>query len=136
MKVELLGKARPNRVTFEREIQAESGFGTSTRRDPGAPEGQRLILQEGYPGYSLVRRRYVWDAALPNIRPNETVEQALGRLHLKPLSKKEWAVHYPSTEMIVAIGSGARTLKKKEPPPAHRIPPLRPEERGVYRLTR
>jgi vancomycin resistance protein YoaR len=136
VKVELLGKARPNRVIFERDIRAETSFGTATRRDPSAPEGQRLTLQEGYPGFSLVRRRYVFEGAIPKIGAKETVEQALQRLHVKPLSKKEWPIHYPATEAIVAIGSGPRTLKKKDPPPAHRIPPLRPEEKGVFRLVR
>ncbi len=140
VKVELLGKARPNRVIFEREIRAENGFGTESRRDPLAPEGQRLLLQEGYPGYSLVRRRYVFaESALPKVGAKETVEQALARLGAaapKPVSKKDWALRYPSTARIVAIGSGAKTLKKKDPPPAHRIPPLRPEERGVFRITK
>ena len=137
VKVELLGKARPYRVVFERELKGEVGFGTETRRDPGAPEGQRLTLQEGYPGYSLVRRRYVFTPeALPRIRPNESIEQAIARTRARPIAKKEWPIRYPSTASIVAIGSGPRTLKKKDPPPAHRIPPLRPEERGLYRITR
>src|SRR5207244_13373566 len=45
VKVELLGKARPNRVLFEREIKSETGFPTETRSDPAAPEGQRMVLQ-------------------------------------------------------------------------------------------
>jgi vancomycin resistance protein YoaR len=137
VKVELLGKARPVRVVFEREIKSEVGFGNESRRDPSAPEGQRLVLQEGYPGYALLRRRFVFAPDdLPRVLPKETMDQALLRLHKKPLSRKEWAVRYPTTAQIVAIGSGPRTLKKKDPPPAHRIPPLRPEERGVFRLTR
>jgi len=137
VKVELLGKARPHRVVFEREIRAENGFSTETRRDPTAPEGQRLVLQEGYPGYSLVRRRYVFSPEdLPRVPSGQTVEQVLSRTKGKPVSKKEWALRYPSTALIVAIGSGPKTLKKKEPPPAHRIPALRPEERGVFRITR
>ena len=137
VKVELLGKERPYKVVFEREIKSENRFGTSTRRDPTAPEGQRLILQAGYPGYSLVRRRYVFAPdALPRVNAGETIEQALQRTHKTPLSKKEWAIHYPSTEEIVAIGSGPKKLKKKDPPPPHKIPALRPEERGVFRMTR
>ena len=141
VKVELLGKARPNSVIFEREIRAENGFGTETRRDPTAPEGQRLTLQEGYPGYSLVRRRYVFpEAAMPKIGAKETVDQALQRSPApaggKVSTKKEWALRYPSTSQIIAIGSGPKSLKKKEPPPAHKIPALRPEERGLFRITR
>jgi hypothetical protein len=137
VKVELLGKARPYRVVFERTIKGEVGFGTEGRRDPSAPAGQRLVLQEGYPGYSLVRRRYVFEEGkLPRVRPGETVEQALERLKQKPVSRKEWALRYPSTAQIVAVGTGPATLKKKDPPPAHRIPPLRPEERGTYRIAR
>ncbi len=37
VKVELLGKARPYRVVFEREIRGETGFGTQVRHDPTAP---------------------------------------------------------------------------------------------------
>ena len=136
VKVELLGKARPYRVFFEREIKSETGFGTETRRDPTAPEGQRLTLQEGYPGYSLVRRRYVFAEPLPKLAAKDTIEQALARTHGKPISKKEWALHYPSTAQIIAIGSGPKSLRKKEPPHPHRIPPLRPEERGVFRILR
>jgi vancomycin resistance protein YoaR len=137
VRVELLGKARPYRVVLEREIRSEVPFATETRRDATAPDGQRLVLQEGYPGYSLVRRRYVFTPeALPRLGPKETIEQAIARTHAKPQSKKEWTVHYPSTAQIVAVGSGPRTLKKKDPPPAHHIPALRPEERGLYRITR
>ncbi len=137
VKVELLGKARPNGVVFEREIRTETGFGRETRRDPTAPAGQQLLLQEGYPGYSLVRRRYVFPAdQVPKTRPQETLDQALARLHVNALSKKEWTLHYPSTEQIVANGTGPKSLKKKDPPPAHRIPPLQPEQRGVFHVVR
>jgi vancomycin resistance protein YoaR len=137
VKVELLGKARPVRVVFEREIKGETAFGTETRRDPNAPEGQRFPLQEGYPGYSLVRRRFVFtEGELPKLLAKETVDQALARLKKKPLSRKEWAVHYPTTAQIVAVGSGPKTMRKKDPPPSHHIPALRPEERGVFRITK
>ncbi|MEO6954427.1 MAG: VanW family protein [Polyangia bacterium] len=137
VKVELLGKARPNAVVFEREIRAETGFGRETRRDSSAPVGQQLLLQEGYPGYALVRRRFVFPAGqVPKTRSQETMDQALGRLHAKPIARKEWALHYPSTEQIVANGTGPKKLKKKDAPPAHRIPPLQPEQRGVYHVVR
>src|SRR5262249_4596621 len=51
VKVELLGKERPNRVVFEREIKTEQPYGSESRRDREAPEGQRIVLQQGYPGY-------------------------------------------------------------------------------------
>ena len=62
VKVELLGKERPYKVVFEREIKAETPFGTDTRGDdPEAPSGQHYTIQEGYPGYTLIRRRYVFE---------------------------------------------------------------------------
>jgi vancomycin resistance protein YoaR len=140
VKVELLGKARPRRVIFEREIKSEVGFGTQTRRDPTAPAGQKLILQEGYPGYSLIRRRYIFDEsdAPPKAATSGTtpVAEALAAAKKKPLKKEQWALHYPATTQIVAIGSGPATLKKKEPPPSHKIPPLRPSDKPIFKMFR
>src|SRR5207248_2011717 len=39
VKVELLGKERPYRVLFEREIKLETPFGAESRREPEAPAG-------------------------------------------------------------------------------------------------
>src|SRR6185436_15793695 len=60
VKVELLGKERPHKVIFEREIKTETAFGSESRGDSEMPSGQRLVVQEGYPGYSLIRRRYIF----------------------------------------------------------------------------
>src|SRR6202000_3262021 len=60
VKVELLGKERPYKVIFEREIKTETPFPVETRSDPEAPMGQKITLQEGYPGFTLVRRRYLF----------------------------------------------------------------------------
>src|SRR5262249_10666708 len=60
VKVELLGKERPNKVIFEREIKTETPFAHEERSDPEAPPGQKIVLQEGYPGFTLVRRRFIF----------------------------------------------------------------------------
>jgi vancomycin resistance protein YoaR len=140
VKVELLGKARPRRVVFEREIKTETGFGTQVRRDPTAPAGQKLVLQEGYPGYTLVRRRYIFDESDPPPKAATSgttpVAEALQAAKKKPLAKEQWALHYPATTQIVAIGSGPASLKKKEPPPSHKIPPLKPSDKPIFKIFR
>ncbi len=140
VKVELLGKARPVKVVFEREILEEHGFGTEGRRDPQAPRGQKLVLQEGYPGYKAIRRRYVFDAAtsLPKFLgpPTEPLTTALGRAKIEPLRVEKWAIHYPATSQIVAVGSGSPTLKKKPNPPSHHIPPVQKDQKPIGRIVR
>ncbi len=105
---------------------------------PQRREGQRLVLQEGYPGYSLVRRRYVF-APRTLFHASRTRRRSSRRSRARassPFQKSEWPLRYPSTSQIVAIGSGSKTLKKKEQLPAHHIPPLRPEDRPAFRLTK
>ncbi len=135
VKVELLGKERPNRVIFEREIKTETGFGTEGRRDSEAPSGQRIVLQEGYPGYSLIRRRYIFAKdEVPRWSGPEPLADILEKQKKKPLKKEQWALHYPSTALIVAVGSGPRSLKKKPQLPAHHIPPLGNSDKPIFKL--
>ena len=139
VKVELLGKARPYKVVFEREIVKEVAFGHAARRDPTAPRGQKLLLQEGYPGYTAIRRRYVFDAkqVLPrSAGPTEPFAVALEKARLKPLSSTTWAIHYPATEEIVAWGSGPPRMKKKDRPPSHHIPPVPADQKPIGRIVR
>ena len=145
VKVELLGKEKPYQVLLEREIRAETGHGSQSRRDPTAPPGQRLILQEGYPGYSLVRRRYIFPtgAVLPRavVSGKTPVAEAIQALpksapKLVPLKKEQWGLSYPSTQLIVAIGSGPAKLKKKDPPPSHHIPPVPKDDNPIFKMLR
>ncbi|MBL9004596.1 MAG: VanW family protein [Myxococcales bacterium] len=119
VKVELLGKAQPYRVAFEREILSETPFPTTTRQDPEMPAGQKFIDQDGYPGYRIKRRRYIFTGKWKLDPKNEN--------RPKPdvlIGKKEWDISYPATAQILRVGSGPPNLKKKDPPPSHRIPPL------------
>lgn len=119
VKVELLGKQRPYQVAFEREILTETQFPVTTRPDPEMPAGQKIIDQDGYPGYRIKRRRYLFTGKWKLDPKNEN--------RPKPevlIGKKEWDVTYPATAQIVRVGSGPPNLKKKDPPPSHRIPPL------------
>ena len=54
----------------------------------------------------------------------------------KPIKKEQWALHYPSTALIVAYGSGPRSLKKKPAPPAHHIPPVGEKDKPIFKLLR
>lgn len=117
VKVEILGKKRPHNVAYDREIVNEVGFGTQVRQDPTMPAGQRIIEQEGYPGYQIIRRRYVYTGKWKLGKDGEPAPEGL-------VSKKEWVMGYPSTVQIVRLGTGSPKLKKKEQPPSHRIPPV------------
>jgi vancomycin resistance protein YoaR len=138
VKVELLGKERPNRVIFEREIKTETPFGVETRSDPEAPPGQKLVLQEGYPGFTLIRRRYIFKKEeMPKWFGPEPLSEMLQKMKgkaPKPVKKEQWALHYPATANIVAIGSGPSSLKPKVPPPSHHIPPLNPKDKPIFKL--
>jgi vancomycin resistance protein YoaR len=138
VKVELLGKERPYRVIFEREIKTETAFGAESRRDPEAPSGQRLILQEGYPGYTLLRRRYIFAKdAVPRWSGPEPLADMLEKQKtkaVKPIKKEQWALHYPSTPLIVARGTGSPKLKKKPPPPSHHIPAVGKNDKPIFKL--
>lgn len=135
VKVELLGKERPNKVIFEREIKTETPFLTETRSDPEAPEGQKITLQEGYPGYTLIRRRYIFAKDdVPKWLGPEPLADMLQKQHKKPLKKEQWALHYPATSNIIALGGGPKTLKPKVPPPSHHIPPLNPKDKPVFKM--
>lgn len=140
VRVELLGKRRPVRVVFEREVVEDTPFSVETRRDPEAPVGQRWVAQSGYDGYKLVRRRYLFDehVALPRSlgRSDEPLAKLLERTHVKPLRVDHWRLRYPPTTEIDVIGSGSAKLKKKQPPHAHHIPALRPSEIPFGRITR
>ena len=137
VKVELLGKERPRRVIFEREIKTETPFTQETRSDPEAPEGQKMTLQEGYPGYTLIRRRYVFDKDdLPKWYGTDPLSEMLQKQHKKPIKKEQWALHYPATVNILAVGSGAASLKAKITPPSHHIPPLNPKDKPIFKMLR
>jgi hypothetical protein len=137
VKVELLGKERPYRVIFEREIKKEVPFGSESRSDPEAPSGQRITLQEGYPGYTLFRRRYIFDKNdMPKWYGADPLSEMLQKQHKKPVKREQWALHYPSTSQIVAIGSGPARLKPKPPPPSHHIPAVNQKDKPIYKLLR
>ena len=119
VKVELLGKARPYKVAYEREIISETAFPQQIRQDPEMPVGQKITDQDGYPGYKIKRRRYYFTGKWKTDPKNENRGNPEGLV-----AKKEWDVSYPPTTEIIRIGTGPATLKKKDPPPSHRIPPL------------
>ncbi len=135
VKVELLGKERPYRVVFEREIKAETPFGTDTRADPETRSGQRYTIQEGYPGYTLIRRRYLFEKAkMPRWSGPEPLADLLEKQHIKPVKREQWALHYPATTQFVAVGTGPASLKLKVPPPSHHIPPINPHDKPILKI--
>ncbi|MCS6913810.1 MAG: VanW family protein [Myxococcales bacterium] len=131
VKVEILGRRRPYHVAFEREILQETGFGTQLRPDPTMPAGQRLVEQDGYPGYRIKRRRYIFTGRwrLDPKQGNRPAPEGL-------VSSKEWDLFYPPTTQIIRVGTGPTSLKKKEPFPSHRIPPVPARDKPFLYLVR
>ena len=119
VRVELLGKERVFKVAFEREVLVETPFSSVNRLDPEMPTGQQFIDQDGYPGYRIKRRRYVFTGQWKT-DPKDENRGNPDEL----ISKREWDLAYPSTTQIIRVGSGSPKLTKKTPPPSHRIPPL------------
>ncbi len=131
VKVELLGKQAPYHVAFEREILAESKFATMSRTDSEMPMGQKLIEQEGYDGYRIKRRRYIYTGKWKLDARNDNQPNPDGLI-----SKREWEIAYPATTQIVRVGTGSASLKPKAPLPAHRIPPIPESAKPLYYIFR
>jgi hypothetical protein len=141
VKVELLGKQRVYKTVFEREILEEHAFGTSSRKDREVPSTQKFVVQEGYPGYRAARRRYLFpaDTQLPKTLggPEDSIAKLIAAKKIpEPVRVDKWAVGYPATEEIWVYGSGPKSLKKREPPPKHHIPPVPKEDKPVGRIVR
>lgn len=131
VKVELLGKQLPYHIAFEREILTEAKFPSTTRPDPEMPATQKFNDQDGYPGYRIKRRRYLYTGKWKTDPKNENRGKPDGLV-----SRREWEVSYPPTTEIVRLGTGPLTLKKKEPPPAHHIPAIPPSAKPLLVIQR
>jgi vancomycin resistance protein YoaR len=137
VKVELLGKERPYKVIFEREIKTETPFANEERPDPEAPPNQHYTVQEGYPGYALVRRRYLFEKdKLPKWFGKEPLAELLQKQHFKPIKKEQWPLHYPATTQFVVFGTGPVGTKPKVPPPSHHIPPVAAKDKPIFKMLR
>jgi vancomycin resistance protein YoaR len=131
VKVELLGKKLPYHVAFEREIITEAKFPSTTRPDIEMPTGQKYPDQEGYPGYRIKRRRYLFTGKWKIDAKNENRGKPDGLV-----SRREWDLSYPPTTEIVRLGSGPASLKKREAPPSHHIPPIPASAKPLYVIQR
>jgi hypothetical protein len=131
VKVELLGKQAPYHVAFEREIIAETKFTITTRPDPEMPAGQKIVEQEGYDGYHIKRRRYIYTGKWKLDPKHDNTPNPDGFV-----SKKEWELSYPATAQIVRVGSGPPNLKPKPPVPSHHIPLIPASAKPFFYITR
>jgi vancomycin resistance protein YoaR len=115
VRVELLGKQRPYKVAFDREIVEEKPFAEEVREDPTMPAGQRVVDQDGFPGFQVRRRRTLYKDGVV-------------------VGSKTQAIKYPPTKQFVRVGTGSPKLKPKQPPSHHKIP--KPEAYGARRSFR
>lgn len=137
VKVELLGKERPDRVVFERQIETETPFRVERRPYPEAPAGQQFPLQEGYPGYTLIRRRYIFPKdKVPRWSGPQPLREILAKMRTPPPFREDhWTLRYPPTTEILAVGTAAGG-KKVTPPPAHHIRALQAKDKPIFKLLR
>lgn len=82
--VELLARGTPAEVRWERDVLERTEYDERVELDPSLPLGTEVVVEDGGPGFELVRTRYVRDAR------GERVE----RVH----------VRYPPTPRIVRRG--------------------------------
>lgn len=102
VKIEVLGKERPYKVAFERELKEVLPFKTVVRDDPRLRVGASEVAQQGKRGFKVVRRRKL------------IADEAVVRT-------EEWELNYPPTTQIVRRGSSPNGAPAAAPPP----PPLR-----------
>ena len=102
VRFEILGRERPYKVAFEREVLEVLPFKTIVRDDAGLRAGATAIGQQGKRGFKVKRRRKL-------IRGDEVARV------------EEWDLSYPPTAEIVRRGTGPASAAPSGPP----SPPLR-----------
>jgi hypothetical protein len=72
---------------------------------------------------------------MPRWSGPDPLAEMLQKQHKKPIKKDQWALHYPATQNIVAIGKGPKG-KPKPAPPSHHIPPVSEKDKPIFKLLR
>jgi len=115
-KVEILGKKRPyTKITFARQLVEEQPFSTEERLDEEMPEGQTMLDQPGFNGYTMKRFRRFWDGN-------------------KMVREQKWNVRYkPVTEYV---RRGTSTDPKAEMPKERDLHPLKVPDKNEFEKER
>ena len=100
-----------------KNVSSRSPSSADPRRDsirhshparPEMPTGQQFIEQDGYPGYRIKRRRYIFQGKW------KTDPQDENRGNPEELiSRREWDLGYPATTQFVRVGTGSPKLPKR-----------------------
>ncbi len=103
VRVEVLGKERPYKVSFNRTITRRTPFEVVEREVPEMPLGQRQLAQAGVDGFHIIKKRIIKDAKTG-----------------KEVRKDTWVIDYPPTTEYVKVGTNADPLAAMPPPePPH-----------------
>lgn len=105
MTVELFGRRRARRVTWDRRTLSTQGWSDRYVEDPEVPEGERRVTQRGIRGHVILRQR--------------TIEDGSG-VHLE-----ETRLRYPPTDRIIRVAPGTLDPETGEPraEPVAAVPP-------------
>jgi vancomycin resistance protein YoaR len=111
-KVEILGKKRPyTKIAFARQLLEEQPYSTEERLDDTMPEGQTMLDQQGFNGYTIKRFRRFYDGN-------------------KMVREQKWNVRYkPVTEYV---RRGTSTDPKAEMPKEKNLHPLKVPDPKEY----
>jgi vancomycin resistance protein YoaR len=96
MSVELWARARPLEVEWRREILARTSYDERVVEDPAVAPGDRVVSQEGGPGFVLERLRVVRD----------------GRAE----TRERRTLRYPPTDLVVRVAPGDGSAQPVAPP--------------------
>ena len=99
VRAEILGPSRKHTVTYFRRIDEVLPFEEVERPNEKLPEGKRVLLQRGIPGFKTVSSRVVRDGAYA--------------------VRQKWSDTYPPTTQIVAVGMGSKDLEVTTEDDAH-----------------
>jgi len=115
-KVEILGKKRPfSKITFARQLVEEQPYSTEERLDEEMPEGQTMLDQPGFNGYTMKRFRRFWEGG-------------------KMVREQKWNVRYkPVTEYV---RRGTSTDPKAEMPKERDLHPLKVPNKDEFEKER
>ncbi|MCC6999370.1 MAG: VanW family protein [Deltaproteobacteria bacterium] len=109
VRVEILGKERPYKVTFSRNITRRDPFEIVEREDPALPLGYKHLMQKGVEGFGISKRRTIYDAKTG-----------------KEVTTNKWTIAYPPTTEYWKVGTNPDPLAKTPPPE----PPHPPKDTG------
>lgn len=110
VRAEVRGLTRTRMVSFVRRVDSFTAYDERVDEDPSLPQGVRVLVQRGMPGFRLTRFRVVRDVVTHHAVRERMRDQ------------------YPPTTQIWRVGTGAPAPEGYVPPPNDPHPEYRADE--------